>query len=256
MPTKKELMLQAFKLKRSHAYRRAYADADFLSRDELRPVRLQLELLKPELYLADHNVTDTVVVFGSARTWDRAESEERIHELQKLVKRKPGDTELKKKLAAVKRLMGSVKYYEEARSLGRIVSENSLDGRKLLIVTGGGPGIMEAANRGAYEAGAKTIGLNITLPHRTGPQPLCVARILFPLPLFRRQKNAFRNAGQSPCGLSRRLRHHGRAFRSAYAGPDRQKTPPAHNSDRAQILGRCHSFREDSEMGLHRQRGY
>ena len=191
MPTKKELMLQAFKLKRSHAYRRAYADADFLSRDELRPVRLQLELLKPELYLADHNVTDTVVVFGSARTWDRAESEERIHELQKLVKRKPGDTELKKKLAAVKRLMGSVKYYEEARSLGRIVSENSLDGRKLLIVTGGGPGIMEAANRGAYEAGAKTIGLNITLPTEQAPNPYVSPEFCFRFHYFAVRKMHF-----------------------------------------------------------------
>lgn len=191
MPTKKQLMEQAFKLKRSHAYRRAYADADFLSRDELRPVRLQLELLKPELSLAEHKVTDTVVVFGSARTWDKPESEERIRELQKLVKRNPKNPELKKKLASVRRLMDSVKYYEEARNLGKIVSKNSLDGRKLLIVTGGGPGIMEAANRGAYEAGAKTIGLNITLPSEQAPNPYVSPEFCFRFHYFAIRKMHF-----------------------------------------------------------------
>ncbi|HAF95584.1 MAG: Rossman fold protein, TIGR00730 family [Elusimicrobia bacterium GWC2_51_8] len=191
MPTKKQLIERAFKLKRSHAYRRAYADADFLSRDELRPVRLQLELLKPELYLADHNVTDTVVVFGSARTGDKPELRDRILELQKLAKRKPRDAGLKKRLASVRLLINSAKYYDEARNFGRIVSENTLAGRKLFVVTGGGPGIMEAANRGAYEAGAKTIGLNITLPSEQAPNPYVSPEFCFRFHYFAVRKMHF-----------------------------------------------------------------
>ena len=187
-----EMREQVLKLRRSKAYRKAYADPDFLSSDEMRPVRLQLELQKPEMTLAAHGVKATVVVFGSARIWDKEQSEDRSSEISKLLKKDPKNPVLINKLASAKRLEASAKFYEVARDFGRLVSlADVLPDRKLVVVTGGGPGIMEAANRGAYEAGAKTIGLNITLDMEQGPNPYVSPEFCFRFHYFAIRKMHF-----------------------------------------------------------------
>ena len=187
-----EMRAQVLKLRRAKAYRKAYTDPDFLSSDEMRPVRLQLELQKPEMALAAHGVKATVVVFGSARIWDKEQSEDRSAEISKLLKKDPKNPRLISKLASARRLEASAKFYEVARDFGRLVSvADVLPDRKLVVVTGGGPGIMEAANRGAYEAGAKTIGLNITLDMEQGPNPYVSPEFCFRFHYFAIRKMHF-----------------------------------------------------------------
>ena len=192
MPAKNNLEKQSSNLTKCHAYRKAYTDATFLSRDELRPLRLQLELLKTEMALSESGIKTTVVVFGSARVAGEHESYRRMKEVEAMARRDPGDPVLKARLASAKKLLHSARYYEEARKLGKLVSERgSLGPSRLVIVTGGGPGIMEAANRGAYEAGAKSVGLNITLPQEQGPNPYVSPEFCFRFHYFAIRKMHF-----------------------------------------------------------------
>ncbi|HCC48403.1 MAG TPA: TIGR00730 family Rossman fold protein [Elusimicrobia bacterium] len=179
-------------LRRSKAYRKAYLDSEFLTSDELRPVRLQLELQKPEMTLAEYGVKSTVVVFGSARIWDKKQSDDRVTEIQALLRKNPKDPVLKNKLASVKGLQRSTKFYDVARDFGRLISaSDALKDRKLVVVTGGGPGIMEAANRGAHDAGARSIGLNITLDMEQGPNPYVSPEFCFRFHYFAIRKMHF-----------------------------------------------------------------
>jgi uncharacterized protein (TIGR00730 family) len=149
---------------KSASYRLAFQDPDFLLRDDLRSVRLQLELLKPELILQEQHIESTVVVFGSARIVDPETAEARLVSAQTEYCQNKNDPLLAKKLAAARHALESSRYYSEARRLGHLISSNT--GKdKLVVITGGGPGIMEAANRGAHEAGMPSIGMNIVLPH-------------------------------------------------------------------------------------------
>ena len=159
------------------AYRLAFADMDFMLRRELRPVRFQLELLKPEMLLAEHDIRSTVVVFGSARipTPDASAPEE-----------------LQKKTGCV---LDKKRVYEEARKLAQIASvegqEDRSEGREFVVVTGGGPGIMEAANRGAADVDAESIGLNIVLPHEQAPNSYITPELCFQFHYFAIRKMHF-----------------------------------------------------------------
>ncbi len=154
---------------RSPSFRLAYADTEFMMRDELRPVRLQLELLKPELLLEEARVNSTVVAFGSARVPDPATLE-----------------------SAGGKKRGS-NFYEQAREFARIVSEAcQCDGeRELVMITGGGGGIMEAANRGAHDVGAVSVGLNIVLPKEQCPNPYITPELSFQFHYFGLRKMHF-----------------------------------------------------------------
>ncbi|SLN30422.1 TIGR00730 family Rossman fold protein [Oceanibacterium hippocampi] len=170
------------------SYELAYADMDFMMRDELRPVRLQLELLKPELVLQEHNIRSTIVVFGSARTPDRETAEAALAAAEKAVE--SGDADADEALASARRQLDFSRYYEEARRFARLVSEPGAEAgpHNHVIVTGGGPGIMEAANRGASEAGADSIGLNIVLPHEQAPNPYITPDLCFQFHYFALRK--------------------------------------------------------------------
>jgi uncharacterized protein (TIGR00730 family) len=153
---------------RSASYRLAFQDPPFLLRDELRPVRLQLEVLKPELILQEQHIESTVVVFGSARIPDPETAESNLVSAQAEYAQSDDDPLLEKKVATARKALENSRFYDEARKLGHLISINT--GKdKLVVVTGGGPGIMEAANRGAHEAGIPSIGMNITLPHEQAP---------------------------------------------------------------------------------------
>jgi len=168
---------------RSASYKLAFQDADFLLKDELRPVRLQLELLKPELILREQHIESTVVIYGSARIKDPETAENQLVSAQAEYNNSKDDPSAAKKVASARRTLENSRYYDEARKLGHLISSNTgID--KLVVVTGGGPGIMEAANRGAHEAGMPSIGMNIVLPHEQTPNPFITPDLNFQFHYF------------------------------------------------------------------------
>jgi len=164
---------------RASAYRLAFDDPDFLCRDELRPVRLQLELLKPELLLTEYGIKSTIVLFGGARIPEFAA----------------------KHTARTKTLAELSRYYEEARKFARIVTERSIanGGGEDVVVTGGGPGVMEAGNRGAMDAGGHSIGLNIVLAHEQAPNEYVTPDLCFNFHYFGIRKMHFLLRARAVC---------------------------------------------------------
>ncbi|HEX2897891.1 MAG TPA: LOG family protein [candidate division Zixibacteria bacterium] len=180
-------------LKRSTAYRLAFHDNEFMSEEFNRPVRLQLELLKPEMRLREENIVSTIVAFGSTRILEPKQAAAAVKELEKEFKHKPDDKKLGRKLERAKRIAVNSKYYDEARKFAQLASAESQNhhSRQFVVVTGGGPGIMEAANRGAYDAGAKSIGFNITLPLEQEPNPYISPELCFQFHYFAIRKMHF-----------------------------------------------------------------
>jgi predicted Rossmann-fold nucleotide-binding protein len=164
---------------RAPAYKLAFADEDFLCRDELRSVRLQLELLKPELIMDERGIESTIVLFGGARIPEPA----------------------KKDTARTKTLADLSKYYDQAREFARLMTEKSMKsyGKEDVIVTGGGPGVMEAGNRGAMDAGGASIGLNIVLPHEQAPNEYVTPDLCFNFHYFAIRKIHFLMRAKAIC---------------------------------------------------------
>jgi uncharacterized protein (TIGR00730 family) len=166
------------------SYRLAFADPDFILREDMRPVRMQLELLKPELIQSEHGIESTVVIFGSARILPRDVAEQ--HLAAALVDGNAAS------IARARTHVEMSRYYEEARRFAGIVTRRACDlDEPLVVVTGGGPGIMEAGNRGAHEADGKSIGLNIVLQHEQVPNPYITPELCFQFHYFALRKMHF-----------------------------------------------------------------
>ncbi len=165
------------------AYKLAFRDTDFLLREELRPVRFQLELLKPEMHLEEANIGSTIIFYGSARIPSPENADALV-----------ADAKTPRDKAVAERLAAKAKYYDEARKLAQLASscpvvENGK--RQFVVCSGGGPSIMEAANRGAADVGAESIGLNIVLPHEQAPNKYVTPRLSFQFHYFTLRKMHF-----------------------------------------------------------------
>ncbi|MBT8144597.1 MAG: TIGR00730 family Rossman fold protein [Gammaproteobacteria bacterium] len=175
------------------SYQLAFEDVDFLAKDDLRPLRLQLELLKPEWYLREARVRSTVVVFGSARLLPLNVARARLAELLATIGEHPADAGHQGALAEARKRVKYAPYYDEARKFGALVSARfqKEQRRDFVVVTGGGPGIMEAANRGAAEVGARSAGFNIQLPHEQSPNRYISEELCFRFHYFALRKMHF-----------------------------------------------------------------
>jgi uncharacterized protein (TIGR00730 family) len=171
-------------------YRLAFQDLDFLLREDLRPVRFQLELLKPELLLNEHGIGSTVVFYGSARIPAPDQLEARLAAAT-------SDTER----ASINRMAKLSPYYEEARALARRLSQlpQENDKRHFVVMSGGGPSFMEAANRGAADVGASSIALNIVLPHEQAPNEYVTPALSFQFHYFALRKMHFLMRARALC---------------------------------------------------------
>lgn len=177
---------------RSDEYKLADEDVAYLRSDDTRGVRLQLDYLKAEQLLEKHDIRHSIVVFGSTRIVEPKAAEKRIEDLEAALSENGDDPEISRALRIAKRIGAKSRYYEVAQAFGRIVGRQDVTGSdKLVLVTGGGPGLMEAANRGAHDVASTTVGLNIVLPHEQFPNPYLTPGFCFRFHYFAIRKLHF-----------------------------------------------------------------
>jgi uncharacterized protein (TIGR00730 family) len=178
---------------RSPSYIPGDADPAFLQRADTRGARLQLDYLKPELLLQAAGIEHAIVVFGSTHLTEPAVAARRLAAARGAAQRSPSDAELQRLAAVAERLHAKSHYYQMAREFGRLVAGCNPDPQRAstVIMTGGGPGVMEAANRGAFDVNAQTVGLNISLPHEQYPNPYVTPELCFQFHYFSMRKLHF-----------------------------------------------------------------
>jgi len=181
--------------KNNHSIKHRYTKEDeaFLYSNDARGIRLQLDYLKAETKLKEHGIEHTIVVFGSARVIGFNKALKKLEKIKKKFEAKPNSDALLAQLRSAERIVEKSHYYEEARQFGKLVGKagKGPDDTYVTLMTGGGPGIMEAANRGAHEVGAKSIGLNIELPHEQEPNPYITPELSFSFRYFAIRKLHF-----------------------------------------------------------------
>ncbi|WP_300369173.1 TIGR00730 family Rossman fold protein [Hydrogenimonas sp.] len=181
------------RLMESPSYRMAEEDTEFLQSHETRGIRLDLDYLKAELVMTELDVQHTIVVFGSARIKERKTALAKFKEVEKRLELDADNQKLLAELRDAERMVEMSTYYDDARKFGRLVGNSGTgpEDNRVILMTGGGPGIMEAANRGAYDVGAKSIGLNINLPHEQYPNPYISPELCFQFHYFAIRKLHF-----------------------------------------------------------------
>lgn len=184
---------QIIKILNSETYKRADQDYDFMDSDLARPMRLQLEYLKVQSVMEKFNINKTIVVFGGTRVIQQHRADIKYNQAELALKKDPSNTNLQFKLKVAQRVLDKVKYYQEAKDFAKLVAQYSKThaNNSLHVMTGGGPGVMEAANKGAFEEGEDSIGLNIDLPFEQFPNPYITPELCFSFRYFALRKLHF-----------------------------------------------------------------